>query len=154
MAIIHRHEATNRGWKRSISRVISKKKKGKNLVKNIFKNACTWKKRLFNLHCVPRFFMEQRETKFLENSPRTMPLFHFHLFRLFGIGLSQPDSHVCNCKLFIVSTTFHFPVEGGEEQKNLHSLMEMRKCLETFNFFLFFFFTREHFDKIWSKIRR
>lgn len=141
MAIIHRHEATNRGWKRSISRVISKKKKGKNLVKNIFKNACTWKKRLFNLHCVPRFFMEQRETKFLENSPRTMPLFHFHLFRLFGIGLSQPDSHVCNCKLFIVSTTFHFPVEGGRGRTEEFAFVDGdEKMSWNFQFFSFFFF--------------
>lgn len=143
MAIIHCHEATNRGWKRSISRVISKKKKGKNLVKNIFKNACTWKKRLFNLHCVPRFFMEQRETKFLENSPRTMPLFYFHLFRLFGIGLSQPDSHVCNCKLFIVSTTFHFPVEGGRGKNRRICIRWWRweNVLKLSIFFFFFFYS-------------
>lgn len=70
---------------------------------------------LVQLQCEFHDFSRWSKEKFLENSPRTMLLFHFCISfsRLFGIGLSQPDSHVCNCKLFIhVSTIFHFPMEG------------------------------------------
>lgn len=90
------------------------------------------------------FHVEQRETKLLENSPRTMPFFHLHLIRFIWNRPCQPDSHVCNCKLFIVPTTFHFP-PAGEEFAFVDGEMSWN-----FQCFSFFHYSRIKFDKIYE----
>lgn len=54
----------------------------------------------------------------------------------------QPDSHVCNCKLFIVPTTFHFPPAGEEFAFDVDGEM-------SWNFQFFFFFFSLFANKIW-----